>query len=138
MNAPVKSLQTGRSYQAGRAYQTGRRADSRLRLQLPAELITLDGPTRCRLENLSSRGAQLAIAGPLRIGKCGFLRCAGMENFGTVVWSDHAYCGVRFDTALSQQTLFAIRRMAETFTAEESKRNSAAIHDWVAGRSRIL
>jgi len=132
MNAPA------RSYQTGLLRQTGRRADARLRLQLPAELVTLDGPTKCRLENLSSRGARITLGMPLRIGSCGFLRCAGIEMFGTVVWFDADHCGLRFDGALSRETLFTIRRMAETFAAEERKRNSAAIHDWVAGRSRIV
>ena len=69
------------------ALPVGRRGNARVRLDLPAELLLLDGLRRGRLRNLSRTGASIELSPPPRTASQGFLRFAGMELFVHVMWS---------------------------------------------------
>jgi hypothetical protein len=111
----------------------GRRAHSRVRLDLPADLVTLDGRQHCRLINLSVCGANLRIEPPPAKGTCGFLRFCGAEAFGTVVWTHSKHCGVDFDEPIPLETVTAMRDLAAAHPWDEAYLEQQAIKAWIQG-----
>lgn len=124
--------------EAPAALPVGRRAAARVRLDLPAELLVLDGLRRGRLKNLSRTGASIELSPPPRTASQGFLRFAGLELFVQVMWSGGGRSGLLFDKPISDDTLFAMRQLAEQIPLLERSQQEDAIRDWVNGRSRIL
>lgn len=104
----------------------GRRASPRLRLQLPAELVTLDGRDRAVLENVSATGARVLSNLMLRPGACCILRLPGLELFADVTWCMHGRLGLIFEQSLSQDQLLALRNLNPTDLSNER----AASKDW--------
>jgi hypothetical protein len=123
---------------SGNPSSIGRRGQARLRLHLPAELIVLDGTFQCTVRDLSQGGARLALSRPPRLGAEGFLRCLGLETFGTIVWQRSELCGMEFDEVLNEDMVLAARRLTERYPDVERARQQEAIADWVSGRSRIM
>ena len=116
--------------------QTGRRNDSRLRLALPAELITLDGRGPAQIENLSRSGARIATALAVKPGRSGFLRWLDHEVFATVRWCAGGRCGVVFDDLLSEQDLIRTRALETQAQQRERERRINSARDFVTGRGR--
>ncbi len=120
------------------ALAVGRRANARVRLDLPAELILLEGLRRGRLRNLSRTGASIELSPPPRTTSQGFLRFAGVEVFAQVMWSGGGRCGLVFDEPIAERILLAMRQLAEQIPLLERSQQEDAIRDWVNGRGRIL
>ncbi|MEY4239239.1 MAG: hypothetical protein RL339_1840 [Pseudomonadota bacterium] len=104
----------------------GRRANPRLRLLLPAELVTLDGQGPAVLENLSATGARISSRFVLRQGASCVLRLPGMELFADVAWCAQGRCGLIFEHPLSQAQLLAMRALDAKTVADER----TASKDW--------
>ncbi len=118
-----------------RIQPSGRRRHSRLRLQLPARLITLDGKLHATLVDLSMTGAKLAldIAAPAR-GDA-FLEWGSFEVFCAIAWAEGRLCGVLFDEPLAAKVLIATRDLGDTTPPVDA--NRAAARAWAAGVIRL-
>lgn len=114
---------------------TGRRADARLRLALPAELITLDGQGPAMIENLSRSGARIATRLTLKTGDACVLRWRGREVFALVRWSEQQRCGLIFDSRLSHEDLMQARWLEGQVSRLEREQWQAWAREFVNGRA---
>jgi hypothetical protein len=87
----------------------GRRAHSRLRVRLPARLITLDGTSGAILTDLSFGGAKLITNCVLRPRQQAVLAWHRFESFGTVSWVHDGMCGLNFEEFVKPDVLLATR-----------------------------
>lgn len=115
---------------------TGRRGDPRLRLTLPAELITLNGQGAAQIENLSLSGARVATHLALNPGSSCLLRWLDQEVFAIVKWARNNRCGLIFDEHLSEDTLLRTRNMEAQAQRVEEERWQHSARDFVNGRGR--
>lgn len=117
----------------------GRRAAPRLRLSIPARLVTLVDTRRCILVNLSRTGAQIGLEKPLRKGEGAFLKLAGLDQFGSVVrcavGSGGGVNGLEFECALTDKEVLALRIYAESFADDENRKLRSEVQKWVSGAS---
>ncbi len=113
--------------------KTGRRAAARLRLALPAKLITIYETRQCIVSNLSETGAQIAIERPLALGDSAFLQCAGIDQFATVVRSNGGVNALHFEAPLTHDQVLAIRSVSENFDEIERRSFRQIARDWITG-----
>lgn len=111
----------------------GRRAAPRLRLSIPARLITVSETRRCVLIDVSRSGAQISLARPMAQGDAGFLLFAGLEVFGCAVRASEGYNGIEFDHEMNDGDVLAIRRYAENHDAHERRALMEEARVWVTG-----
>lgn len=105
----------------------GRRISPRLRVQLPVQIITLEGQGQAVLENISLTGARFASDLPVRIGMSCLLRLQRIELFGDITWQANGRAGLIFDEELSPGQLVALRDL-DLSPAERTERL-----DWARG-----
>lgn len=112
--------------------RAGRRRHSRLRVHLPARLITLHGTLSATLLDVSFRGAKIALGQEdLRPGASAVLTWAGFEAFCTIAWARSGLCGLDFDTPLKPRELIATRDLADRTPRIDAGRTAA--RDWASG-----
>lgn len=115
----------------------GRRNAPRLRLSIPARLITLEGTSRCILLDLSRTGAQIGLQHPLRVGDGAVLQVAGIDSFGIVTRADRGQFGgcngFEFEDALIDDDVLAMRHYAASFEQEEQVSLRREVEAWVKG-----
>lgn len=115
----------------------GRRGAPRLRLSIPARLVTLCDTRRCILIDLSRSGAQIGLRHPLRLFEEGILNIAGVDQFGTVTRSDimehGGINGLKFETPLRDSDVLAMREYAESFQDDENRALRREVRAWVDG-----
>ena len=90
----------------------GRRHAPRVRLDMPARLITPEGTCPVMLENMSAGGAKIVLPEPVEFVVC-VLRWMDRHAFADVVWREGAFVGVKFNEPISVETLEATCRYAE-------------------------
>lgn len=143
--APLRGS-TGPAAQSGTAGQgarggtpaipnTGRRSAPRLRVSLPARLISIEGNQPCVLMNLSRSGAQVAVLDAIRVGEGAVLRCGSLEVFGDVIRSDFGLNALRFEEELTDAQVLDIRHYYETFEERERRSLIDTARKWVTGDS---
>lgn len=119
------------------AVKTGRRHVSRLRLSIPARLVSVYDTQRCILIDISRGGAQVGLAEPLRVGDGACLQIAGFEPFGEVLRRDLTAMGgvngIAFDDELTDDQVLQIRAFSETFQKEEKQALLNEVRQWVRG-----
>lgn len=98
------------------AQRFGRRKSPRLRLGMPARLVTLDRTYPVMLENLSEGGAKivLPVADDFVVG---VLRWMDYHGFADVVWREDCAVGLQFDKPISAEMLEATRLYDSQLTA---------------------
>lgn len=115
----------------------GRRAAARLRLSIPAQMLTVFATQHCILLDLSQTGARIGLATPMTIGDDGFLRVGQLEVFGQAVRRmigvGGGVNGIAFDEPLSHAAVLAVRHHAETFQRVEREALRDQVRRWVAG-----
>lgn len=111
----------------------GRRSAARLRLSIPARLVTIAGTRRCIMIDLSRGGAQIGLPSPLGVGEAGFLHFAHCEAFGTVVREGPGVNGLEFDVSLSDADVLKTRGFAESYESDQRKALLREARAWVAG-----
>lgn len=111
----------------------GRRSAPRLRLSIPARLVTVSETRRCVLLDVSRTGAQIGLAKPLDVGDAGFLRFADLEVFGAVIRSSTGSNGLEFDVEMADDEVLAIRRFAESYQYDERQALMDEARAWVMG-----
>jgi len=121
----------------GTVQTIGRRAAARLRLSIPARLLTIQGIHDCILLDLSRTGARIGLAKPLPVGTDGFIKVGPVEVFGEVVRHEIGRGGginaVRFDDHLAPDDVLAVRHHAETFRLREREHLLDQVRRWVTG-----
>lgn len=116
---------------------TGRRGAARLRLAVPALVITTKANDPCVLLDLSRTGARIGMARPLDLGELLYLKIARLEVFAEVV---RRHCGqaggvngLTFDEPLPDAAVLAVRHHAETFAQRERDSLRDQVRRWVSG-----
>ena len=108
-----------------------RRRKARLRVGIPASLVTLDGRQDISLVDLSETGARLKVDDPDKIGS-GVLNWLGFEAFGSVVWRRGHTVGVHFDSPIDHDWVLSTREWLPRLpTSKEELKRFA--RDWVNG-----
>lgn len=107
-----------------------RRGKARLRLGIPADLITVHGRHRVSLVDLSESGARLQCDSA-RISD-GVLKWLGYEAFGAVVWREGEEAGLHFDQPIEGAWLLDTRQWLPEIARETDGVRRFA-KEWVAG-----
>ena len=111
--------------------QIGRRRDSRLRLHIPARIVTIHGQYKAQLLDLSQSGAHLAVEQQLMKGGDAVLTWLEYEAFGRIVWAASTQIGMEFEELITPATLVATRDLADQHSAREEKRAALeAVRAW--------
>lgn len=126
MNAPASGF---------RERIVGRRANARLRLHVPAELVLTDGQTRCLLDDISRTGAQVTVPRTVFRGSDAVLRCGALECFGEIVWVSGNHCGLLFDRPLTHEMVLAMRSASHILAEAEADARQRAAREWVMGHA---
>ena len=100
----------------------GRRRDSRLRVGVPAQIITLHSQFTASLADLSQSGAHVRTAGKLTRGEELVITWLGFEAFGTVVWAALGEAGLEFDEPLPVPILLQTREQVDLGLAPSAER----------------
>jgi hypothetical protein len=125
---------TMRSAPAEEAH-TGRRRHSRLRVCLPAKLVTLNGTFAVTLLDLSFRGAKLGLGAFAQPGGDAVLCWGRFEMFCRVAWCRGERCGLDFDEPLHPDVLIATRDLADRSSPADAARQAASA--FVRGQMRL-
>lgn len=83
----------------------GRRAHPRASIRFEAELIAAGGAQPALLQDLSVKGAKLALARALQTDEEVVLRWACFAAVGRVAWVEGLSCGLEFDRQLDQRVV---------------------------------
>ncbi|MFM6830543.1 MAG: PilZ domain-containing protein [Novosphingobium sp.] len=129
---------TPTAHQSG-TVRPGRRAESRVRLHVPARLILLTGVEACMLEDLSVTGAALIPQDALpAVGASGILQCENLEVFGVIRWARYGRCGMLFEERLPLANVISMRHIADAYEQNERERFRQSAKAWVQGGIRHL
>lgn len=116
----------------------GRRHCSRLRVRLPARLVTHTETRRVILADLSLTGARLLTQGALRDGQEAVLEWDRHEAFGAVVWQEGPACGLLFFDPIDEATLMATRGIDDAARLPQDRELVRQIaRQWVEGATRL-
>lgn len=115
----------------------GRRGAPRLRLSIPASLISLYDRRRCILIDLSCTGAQIGLGQPMREGESVVLQVAGIEPFADVVREakgpNGGVNGLLFDPPISERDVLGVRTYSERYEKDELRALRGEVRKWVTG-----
>lgn len=113
----------------------GRRTTSRLRLRLPAQLITVKGTFSAILIDLSYFGGRVLTSCPPMPGTEALLKWDIFEGFGHVVWSGRESLGLNFFEPITAKMLLATRDKDDvSHLPPEWEINRSAARNWVSGQ----
>ena len=118
--------------QPTREHITGRRSAPRLRLGIPAKLVTLSRTQSATLDDLSKTGAQVTLSQPESF-EAGVLSWLQFEAFADVVWQDRQSVGLRFDEPITQAAVLETRRAAPGEIRDHLNRERDIAREWVNG-----
>ncbi len=117
--------------------KTGRRNAPRLRLSIPAHLVSLYDRRRCILIDLSRTGAQIGLEEPMREGEGVVLQVAGVEPFGEVVrrstGPNGGVNGLVFDPPIPDEQVLEVRSFSEVYREDEMRALRDEVRRWVMG-----
>lgn len=108
-----------------------RRAHSRLRLGIPARLLSLEGQQWVTLIDLSQSGARVVLGSPGKFGG-GLLRWLGFEAFGDPAWQVGDELALHFDEPIDLAWILETRQRAPTELNRDLHTRRAA-REWVSG-----
>lgn len=114
----------------------GKRRDSRLRLALPARMVTLQGYSSVVMADLSQSGARVRLKEGelLKPGSQAMLSWLGFEAFGTIVWCRYGHAGMEFDELLPVDILLDTREKVDLGLAPtEEQLAFARAREWFEG-----
>ncbi|HEX4847760.1 MAG TPA: PilZ domain-containing protein [Novosphingobium sp.] len=118
--------------------RTGKRCHARLRVRLPAKLITLDGDYRVVLCDLSQSGARIGQPGlPLLQGQA-ILLWDKYEAFGRFAWCRAGLAGLAFLDPIPPAWVLATRDLDDAHhLPDDSELQRRHAREWVTGRNRV-
>jgi len=112
-------------------FMAGRRSFSRLRLSIPARVDLICGPAKCSLENISARGARIAMPECPPVNALGLLHCNGIEACFTVIWRMGDRAGLLFDRLAPQEAVVSLRWLTDNTSKLEIEQLRREAMDWV-------
>jgi hypothetical protein len=112
-----------------------RRAYSRLRLGIPARLLTLEGQQWVTLVDLSQTGARIVLGASGKVSG-GLLRWLGFEAFGDPAWQAGEELALHFDEQIELDWLIETRQRAAVEVNGDLHARRAA-REWVNGRAAL-
>lgn len=112
-----------------------RRAHSRLRLGIPARLLTLEGQQWVTLVDLSQSGARIVLGTSGKVSG-GLLRWLGFEAFGDPAWQAGEELALHFDQPIELDWLIETRQRAPGEVNRDLHARSAA-REFVGGRANF-
>ncbi len=116
---------------------TGKRGHARLRVRLPAKLITLSGEFRVVLCDLSTGGARVGKPG-LTLGGEAVLQWHQFEAFCIAAWSRSGLIGVCFEDPIPKEWVIATRELdSVAHLPADAELDRHAAREWVMGKVRI-
>lgn len=116
----------------------GRRGRSRLRVRLPARLVTRTLTKQVILADLSLTGAKVATDAELKLGTEVVLEWGKFEAFGEVVWCRGQFCGIAFFDPIAQGVLLATRDLDDTSHLPRDRDMLREVaQGWVKGGTRL-
>ena len=119
----------------------GRRGAARLRLAIPAKLVSTRATEPAVLLDLSRSGARVGLEHPLAPGACLYLKVAQLELFAEVVRRDlgegGGLNGLVFDEPLADDVVLMVRQFAETLEQRERDALRDKVRRWVSGQDRV-
>jgi hypothetical protein len=111
-----------------------KRRNDRLRAEVAAHFVTLEGKQLLSICDLSQTGARLRPHASMKPGTQGVLMWLRFEAFGQVVRSDGDYVGIEFDEEIKPVVLFETRRLLEAGVAlSEAQLKAKIAGEWVDG-----
>jgi hypothetical protein len=110
---------------------TGRREHQRLRLSLAAHVDLIDGRAKCSLENVSAKGARIAMVECPPVHALGLLKCDGFEACFTVIWRMGNRVGLVFDKMIPQETVIRLRQTIDKSRKLEFEQLRREAMDWI-------
>lgn len=131
MSLPLPKSQA--AYQVDPFAKIGRRGAARLRLSIPARLVSLYEAHRCIVLDLSRSGARVSLDHPLDIGDGAFLHLGEIDHFASVVRQSEGANGLEFDVPLTEEQVLSVRQYAEGFEAQVKREWRERARDWVMG-----
>ena len=115
----------------------GRRKYSRLRVRLPAKLVTLSTTISTVLLDISIEGAKIEAKGDIHCGDQAVLLWDRYEAFGRIAWIDGPACGVLFEEPITPKVLIATRDLDdEQHLPEDRELDRRRVQAWVNGAIR--
>jgi len=116
----------------------GRRGRSRLRVRLPARLVTRTETQHVILSDLSLGGARILAGYSLPSGLEAVLEWARFNAFGEIVWCDGQNSGIRFLDPLDETTILATRDIDDSSRLpRESDLVRRVAQGWAEGSARL-
>jgi hypothetical protein len=114
----------------------GKRAESRLRVRLPARLIALDFNLSVILCDLSRYGGRVERSGmPLKCCDV-VLTWHECEAFGRILWSHSGESGIGFYDPIPLEWLIATRDLdGNAHLRDDRELNRRHAHEWVKGQT---
>lgn len=114
--------------------QTGRRKAGRLRVELPAQLLTLDGHPKASLCDISRTGARMRPSVLLKPGDEVMLYWLKFDAFGHVVWVEGEFVGMEFYDSIDEEVLLKTREVID-YNLDHSEEDAAreAAKNWYLG-----
>lgn len=135
MGAPLSSSHAIDPCRTG--IQAGRRSAPRLRLSIPARLVTRYDTRKCILIDLSCTGAQVGLEEPLGRDDAAVLQIGGIEPFAEVVrcvrGPQGGVNGLLFDPPLRDEEVLAVRSYSERYRLDEIRALREEVRRWVSG-----
>lgn len=117
--------------------EIGRRKASRLRLSIPAKLVSRSGVCEVILVDVSRTGAQIGLERPLAMEETAYLQVGEFELFCEVVRCDMGkgggVNGLLFEEPIEDDDVISIRDYADVYADKEKQAQLACIKDWVDG-----
>lgn len=99
------------------ARDIARRNHPRLRVRIPARLISLDGFLPATILDLSHKGARLRTFRPVSFREAA-LQWLDYEAFGRVAWQTHDVCGITFENQLPVRCLMDTRNVPDELATD--------------------
>lgn len=118
--------------------KVGRRVAARLRLAIPARIMTIYETRNCVLLDLSRTGARVGLSAPLQIGDGGYIMVGQLAVFGEVVRRVSGTGGggvnrIAFEEPLAHAVVLDVRHHAETFERAARDALYDQVRQWVSG-----
>lgn len=118
--------------------ERGRRGNGRLRVRLPARLVTRTDTWHVILSDLSMRGARVITGRRMEPGQEAVLEWSGFDAFGEVVWCDGERCGLSFLDPIEEPTLIATRDLDDLSRLPRDRELLRQVaRNWVDGTVRL-
>jgi len=122
---------------AGETKPVGHRGSARLRLAIPARLVSIYSTQNSILLDISSTGVRLALHQPLPINQSGYIELGRFSVFGLIIRAERGRDGgvnaMLFDEPIAKAHVLEIRKLAEDLELLQREALLDQARRWVTG-----